>query len=326
MKAIISSLLFLSLLAIGVAKAAALDQTLQPKQTLTPQEIPLGARPGVPAKGPLPDITDAKKGIIIGGAVGGDGGKFVPWGTAADLSDIAPLPGTIVQSGCAFNVTYFETNAGTADTSPLYMNKLKLDGADAAINTNRKLVASETKSVTTQPYLNLGGHGLELSLDAGGAVAESNEGNNVFTIRYTLAKCKPASTTGDCRGLPDLVPAVPVPMNGVLAVKNGGICPAVPSKLLVDCRKEGYTGGGGGCPEIPEKYKAMYSDPAFPNSFILAVPALAPGAVFSHTVPFWASLPWTPGKYAFTGKADAAGAVAESNEGNNGFTSSLTVP
>src|SRR5262245_33149128 len=83
------------------------------------------------------DITDLKKGIIIGGAIGGAGGKFVPWGTVADLSDVDPIPGTIVGGRCAFNATYVEINIGAGATSPLYTNKLKLDSTtDVAINTS----------------------------------------------------------------------------------------------------------------------------------------------------------------------------------------------
>lgn len=277
------------------------------------------ARPGVAENKGKPDITEARKGLFIGGAVGGAGGKFVPWGAAADISDVAPLPGTIAKDRCAFNVTYFETNIGTADTSPLYTNKLKLDGAaEVAVNTNRQLNAGQTKSVTTQPYLSTGGHGLELSLDAGLVVGEANEGNNVFSIRYKLASC--------CDGLPDLVPVIPNPMNGAMAVKNSGSCPAGPSKLLAKCVKEGHTGGGGGCADIPTRCAGMYSDPAFPDAFVLAVPALAPGATYNHTFACWAEMTWLPGRYNFTFRADAASAVPESNEGNNTATSTLTVP
>lgn len=140
-----------------------------------------------------PDITSRKGGIIIGGAIGGAGGKFVPWGGFVDLSDVAPLAGTSVNGKCAFNATYDEVNIGMAPTSPNYTNKLKVDGGDVAINTVRHLNAGESKSVTTQPYLPEGSHSLTLSLDDGDLVAESNEANNQFSFKYRL-KCK-ASTT-----------------------------------------------------------------------------------------------------------------------------------
>lgn len=273
-----------------------------------------------------PDITDAKKGIIIGGAVGGAGGQFVPWGGFADLSGVTPLPGTIVNGRCAFNATYFEINIGGAATSPDYTNKLKVDGADAAINTARHLNAGETKSVTTQPYLNEGSHALTLSLDDGNVVAESSESNNQFSIKYTL-KCNgnnPGTPTG--QGKPDLVPHLANPMNGTVVVKNIGTGPAGPSKLTLDCHKEGHVGGGGGCVDPPATLAAAYHDPAFPDKVTVSIPALAPGASYSHTLTFWGVLKWPSGKYDFTGVADAANTVAESNEANNTTTSTLTVP
>jgi len=272
------------------------------------------------------DITDAKKGIIIGGGVGGVGGQFVPWGGFADLSSVAPLPGTVVNGRCAFNATYDEVNIGSAATSPDYTNKLKVDGADAAINTARHLNASESKSVTTQPYLSEGSHALTLSLDDGNVVAESNEGNNQFSIKYTL-KCNgnvPSTPTG--QGKPDLIPQITNPMNGVVTVKNIGTGPAGPSKLTLDCHKVGHVGGGGGCVDPPASLAAAYHDPAFPDKVTVAIPALAAGASYSHTLTFWSVLKWPSGKYDFTGVADAANAVAESNEANNATVSTLTVP
>ncbi len=149
-------------------------------------------KPNQPPTQRKADITNRKGGITIGGAIGGVGGKFIPWGGFADLSDVAPLVGTSVNGKCAFNATYDEVNIGSAPTSPDYTNKLKVDGNDVAINTVRHLNVGELKSVTTQPYLPEGSHSLTLSLDDGNLVPESNEANNQFSIKYTL-KCK-AST------------------------------------------------------------------------------------------------------------------------------------
>lgn len=297
-----------------------------PNATPTPTPNPNGNPTGGPNK--LPDITAAKGEIIIGGAVGGAGGKHVPWGTVVDLSSLDPLPGTVVGERCAFNVTYFEANIGSADTSPLYTNKLKLDGAtDVSINSARHLNAGEIKEVDTQAYLTMGGHGLQLSLDDLHQVTEGNEGNNVFSIRYTLQCHKPPTTVGSCDGQPDLVPILPNPMNGTVMVKNIGKCPAGPSKLTLNCQKQGVpVGTRGGCPEVPPAASAPYLDPMFPDNVTVNVPALAPGASFSHTLSFWAALTWTSGTYTFVGKADAANTVAESNEGNNTANSVLTVP
>lgn len=272
-----------------------------------------------------PDITSAKGGIIIGGAVGGAGGTFIPWGGFADISAVDPLPGTVVAGRCAFNATYVETNIGSVATSPLYTNKLKLDGAtDVAINTSRHLNAGETQPVTTQPYLSEGGHSLTLSLDDGHVVFESNEGNNLFSIKYRLKCHKPGTPTGE--GKPDLIPLVATPMNGHVGVKNIGTGPAGPSKLVLDCHKVGHVGPGGGCADIPASFMAAYTDPAFPDDLTIPVPALAPGATFPHTLSFWGVLKWAPGTYTFKATADAAGTVAESNEGNNVVTTTMTVP
>lgn len=321
------SLTVCALLLAGSAVLAA-DRKPVPLQKpgLEPRASQPATRPGLPGTAAKPDVTsgafpDKKKGIIIGGAVGGTGGKFVPWGGSADLSDVAALPGTIVQGRCAFNATYVEANIGAALTTPPYTNRLKLDGAEAAVNSNRALNAGQSKTVTTQPYLSLGGHGLQLSLDDGNVVAEPDETNNVFSIRYTLKQCRSA-----CDGLPDLVPVVPKKMGGTWKVKNIGNCPAPASKLTVDCRKEGHTGGGGGCTDVPPPCAGQNVDPALPDKFVVAVKALDPGETFTYTFSCWRQMQWPPGTYKFSFMADAPLAVTESNERNNTATSSLTSP
>jgi hypothetical protein len=300
----------------------------QPPAGPRPQTPPTGqaASPSTPGK---PDITSTNRGIILGGAVGGARGKFVPWGGFADLSDVEPLSGTIANGRCAFNAAYEEINIGSAATSPNYTNKLKLDGAsDVAVNSARHLNAGESKPVATQVYLNEGSHSLTLSLDDGNLVAESNEGNNQFSIKYSL-KCKgqpgkiilpPASVRK-----PDLVPVLTNPMSGHLLVKNIGTGPAGASKLVLECHKAGHTGTGSGCAEIPADVEATYSDPAFPNKLTVHVPPLAPGAAWTTTLPFWSTLKWSSGKFEFKAVADAANTVAESNETNNTMSSTLTV-
>ncbi len=252
MRTIVSFVAFTPLLLSSLAIAQK-----NPNPEVPPRPMPTRQPINPPGQG-KPDITSAKGGIIIGGAVGGAGGKFVPWGGFADLSDVEPLPGTVVEGRCAFNATYVETNIGGAPTSPAYTNKLKLDGStDVAINTARHLNAGETKSVTTQPYLSEGGHALTLSLadksvttqpylsegghaltlslDDGNLVAESNEGNNLFSIKYRLQCKKPGTPSG--QRLPDLIPVLPSPMNGHVAVKNIGGAPTSPAytnKLKLD--------------------------------------------------------------------------------------------
>jgi hypothetical protein len=124
-------------------------------------------------------------------------------------------------------------------------------------------------------------------------------------------------------GRPDLVPQLHTPMDGFVAVKNIGIGPAGPSRLLLTCQKLPATGvAGGGCPMPTAPLAAPWS--SGPGRFWLDVPILAPGAVFSSTVPAWESLAFTPGTYQFTAIADFFTVVAESNEGNNTTMSSLT--
>ncbi len=279
---------------------------------------------GGQGKKELPDITDEKRGIIIGGAVGGAGGKFVPWGGFADLSAVTPLPGTVVNGKCAFNVAYNEINIGTAPTTPDFINKLYVDATDVAINSGQHLNAGEGKPVDTQAYLTEGSHALTLKLDDGNLVTESNESNNQFSIKYTLKCNGQGNPTG--QQLPDLIAILPSPMNGHVSVKNIGAGPAGPSKLTLDCHKEGHTGPGGGCVDPPAALAAAYHDPAFPDKVTIDVPALAPGATFNHTLSFWPALKWPSGKYDFTAFADAANTVVESNESNNTATTTLTVP
>jgi hypothetical protein len=148
----------------------------------------------------------------------------------------------------------------------------------------------------------------------------------VFSIRYILKQCK-RRAVAQCDGLPDLISILPNPMSGVVIEKNIGKCPAGPNKLTIMCRKEGTVGAGGGCPQYdPATGAVLFHDPAFPDALTLNVPALAPGATFSFTLPSFGAIKWTPGTYLFVAKADAANVVAESNEGNNVSNSTLTVP
>lgn len=106
---------------------------------------------------------------------------------------------------------------------------------------------------------------------------------------------------------------------GKITVKNQGIGPAGPSVVTVECkrRKPPVVGGGGGCPDIPSTVLSNYTNPAYPNGIAMNVGPLAPGASFTHVLPFFAGLVFPSGAYAFTVKVDAGGTVPESNEGNN---------
>lgn len=125
-----------------------------------------------------------------------------------------------------------------------------------------------------------------------------------------------------CDGKPDLVPLLHTPMDGWVAVKNVGLGNAGASRLFIKCRKEGHTGPGGGCVDIPA---ASLTPPflAGPEELVVNVPALACGATFEAKMPWWEKTVWPKGTYHFDAKADATLLVTESNEGNNTTTSTL---
>jgi hypothetical protein len=126
-----------------------------------------------------PDIT-SRGGLRIGSVL-------IPWGNAAPVEIRSA---DAVQSGpqaCAFNATYEMTNLGNVATSPAFANRLRVDGATvAATNSGLALNAHETKSITTSPYLPVGSHSIELSLDDETAVAESRKDNNRVKVQYVL--------------------------------------------------------------------------------------------------------------------------------------------
>lgn len=152
-----------------------------------------------PAGGPpngdkKPNVTSARPGLYVWGS-NPMAKHWVPWGTAVNLTaaesiDPHPNPGN---GACAFNVEYYEKETNGVATPP-FKNKLYSDANERAINGPFALAASENRSLTTQPYLDEGGHGLKLVLDAEGNVGETNEGDNSFSIRYVLkGKCLPAT-------------------------------------------------------------------------------------------------------------------------------------
>ncbi len=150
---------------------------------------PPQARPDITA-GIVDPSTETQRGVVFGGGVGGSGGKFVAWGSAVNLAEADSFQ----QSGgkCAFNVTYAMSNLGPVATAPAFVNRLRSDGNVVAVNSALSLGAGEKNhKITTQPYLDPGPHTLQLSLDdAPGVVAESDEANNMFSVRYVLSgKC-----------------------------------------------------------------------------------------------------------------------------------------
>ncbi len=144
---------------------------------------------GGPVGGPndrKPNITSARPGLYVWGS---DPAKkhWVDWNGSVKLTaaeSINPHP-TPSNGQCAFNVEYYEKETNGVATGN-FKNKLYSDANERAINGPFALAASEAKSLVTQPYLDSGAHGLKLVLDAEGNVAETNEGDNSFSIRYHL--------------------------------------------------------------------------------------------------------------------------------------------
>ena len=121
----------------------------------------------------------------------------------------------------------------------------------------------------------------------------------------------------------NLVPIASRMTKGTVSVRNTGSAAAGPFKVTVECN---VVGRRGGCVDPPERAVAPYEDPAFPNKLTVAVPALAAGHVFNHKISFWDGLVWPAGNYEFTVVADAGGAVAETNEGDNSGGTVMGVP
>lgn len=138
-----------------------------------------------------PDITSGR-GIVVGGEVGGQGGKLVPWGGTVVLTRrdaVSPRTGT-----CAFNIAYDEVNLEPLPTGTSFVNVLRRGDLEVARQTNRQLGPGEARRVFTQAYLASGPavHTLSLTLDSERTIAETNESNNRFEITYLLKEdCVP---------------------------------------------------------------------------------------------------------------------------------------
>jgi len=110
---------------------------------------------------------------------------------------------------------------------------------------------------------------------------------------------------------PDLVPIPSRVANGAVSIRNTGAAASGPTLARLTCQRA----GGGSCAET--RGMAAYENPAYPNSAVIAIPAIAPGHVHNHYLTFWDDLVWAPGTYNFVLEADAGWDVAETNEGNN---------
>lgn len=128
--------------------------------------------PTKPGRVKQADIT-SKRGIKVGN-------KFAPWGGTLKLekSDVF-----LESNGnYAFNISYDVVNTGSVNAGP-FANRFRSDmGALITQQTAVSVNASSTEQINTQGYLPQGEHQYKMALDDDNAVAESNEGNNTFTV------------------------------------------------------------------------------------------------------------------------------------------------
>lgn len=141
------------------------------------------------------DIT-SRKGIRIGR-------RFSRWGGQLNLGSKDAI---FASNGkCVFDVYYGMTNAGSAATSPAFVNRLREGAAVVSQQTALHLNAGQTKTIHTQAYLSPGDHIVSLSLDDGRVVAESNEGNNRFHVKvHVNNSCMSHQSAARKSGTPSL--------------------------------------------------------------------------------------------------------------------------
>jgi hypothetical protein len=260
------------------------------------------------------DITSTN-GIVIGGAIGGAGGKFVPWGGTVTLVEADAF---LMSNGhCAFNVAYPMTNTGTAP-SGLFKNWIVANGTTVAINSNLALEPGSSRAVYTQPYLPQGSYELALRLDVENSVAETNETNNNFAVKVNFnglcgAAPKPAPAPV---GKPDLVPGRGIavggktaPWGGVISLKTADTFVQSNGKCAVNISYEMANVGNAG------------AGPAFTNrissgtTLVSQQSGLSVDAGKAKMVNTQGYI--VPGLNRLRIVLDADNAIAESNEANN---------
>ncbi len=113
---------------------------------------------------------------------------------------------------------------------------------------------------------------------------------------------------------PDLAPTASLLARGVVSVRNSGDTAAGPTIVTITCHRPGATAAER--ITIPRNYRSTYTNSAYPDRIVVNVPPLAPGAVYAHTLPFWATMMWPPRRtFHFDIRVDASGVVAEGNAG-----------
>jgi CARDB len=135
----------------------------------------------VPCK--LPDLTAGPQVSV--------GGHNTTWGAGVTLTDKDSIPHA--RPFCAFNIAYVLANIGLGNAGPpaVFKDVLRVDGTTVSIQSMLTQAALTHRNILTQAYLPMGVHTLTLDIDDGNAIAETNEGNNHFSLKYQL--------TGRCR-------------------------------------------------------------------------------------------------------------------------------
>ncbi len=143
----------------------------------------LGAAALLAAGAPSPDKPDltSRNGLRIGTT-------FLPWGNAAAVEIKAADALQPGETACAFTTSYEMSNKGGAPASPAFTNRLRVDGANVvAVNAGLTIGPFATTSLSASPYLPVGEHTVQLSIDDDGVVAESDETNNRLVVKYRLS-------------------------------------------------------------------------------------------------------------------------------------------
>ncbi|MFT6389470.1 MAG: hypothetical protein ACJAUP_002863 [Cellvibrionaceae bacterium] len=95
--------------------------------------------------------------------------------------------------------------------------------------------------------------------------------------------------------------------NGIIFVINQGSKTSKSTWLTLNC--------SGACPDHPGM--DTYSNPSFPNSVAIKIPALKSVQVFKHKLAFWDKVSFGLGKTKVLFFVDANNTIAEVNEVNN---------
>jgi hypothetical protein len=163
------------LLALACGSSAAMAQSAGIKR------LPLSrlAASSLPAEAAA-DVT-YQKGITIGQT-------FAPWGAAVTVPETQAYG--IERGKCGFRIRYDMVNQGSAATPLLFKNTLAADASVVSTEDSLSLNPLQAKEVPTLAWLSPGTYNLILRLDAGNAVPELNENNNVVRVVLTLNGCQ----------------------------------------------------------------------------------------------------------------------------------------